>query len=184
MSAAHPLHESARHTYAQISKKFCAHYGVADAERHFTAIVKGIRDGCKPDKFGLIRFASLKDYWEHRQMEQRWSSDPASSKVDREPHTVEIYAVRAVGAGGELGVLTTAHELEDFIIGLASASSKFIHRRQNSADQLERDLLWIFKNSFPLAFKLAGYKADQVVERHVLMCGSNAPSADDIVASA
>lgn len=178
-----PLSEDVKHTYSQICVKVRHFYGVEDAERWFMLERRKVTAALKKDYLGIGPFSTLKAFWENRQMVSKWE-EPLHEQASDVKHTVQIYSVRAPGAGGELGVLTTAHEVDEFVSGLAAACAKYISEQPVNKPQLERDLAWIFRNAFPLAFKLAGYKADQVVERHVLMCGSNAPSADDIIASA
>lgn len=188
-----PLEESPKHTYLQICQKICKYYGVADAEHWFMLTKRRIMDRCLPDRWKFNRFDTLLHLWETRQLEYKFSHEKESMMRTDESlktgiaqpvsakHTVELYRVRGAGSNGEIGVLTTAHDLDTFISGLASACAQFV---QGGGVDKEHELLWIFKNSFPVAFKLAGYKADQVIERHVFMCGSNAPAADDIIASA
>lgn len=180
----HPFDENPRHTYQQIIAKLLSWYGIKNAEHWYAIERKRIADQCLPDRWGMLRHETIAQLWENRQMESKWKKDEVPGGVaPGSVHCVEIYAVRAPGAGGELGVLTTAHEIDLFVAGLASASAKYIASYAGDASRIERDLHWILKNALPLAFRLAGYKADQVVERHVLMCGSSAPSADDIVAT-
>lgn len=181
----HPFTEHPKHTYFQICEKVCDFYGVTDAERWFACHTKDIRNRCLPDPFGLTQHASMREFWEIRQMEAKYTegygSNGRNGAEQPAKHTVEIYRVRAPGSNGEIGVLTTTHDVDEFVSGLAIATAK--HLKDNPGD-VESAMRWIFKNAMPIAFKLAGYKAEQVVERHVLMCGSGAPSADDIIASA
>jgi hypothetical protein len=42
----------------------------------------------------------------------------------------------------------------------------------------------ILKNAMPIAFKLSGYKADEVMEQRTLVCGAISPVACEEVACA
>lgn len=179
-----PFWEHPRHSYLQICEKVKNYYGVADAEAWYGAHVAMIRKTCAEDPHRLGQFESLREYWEVRQMEFKWKDGAPvaqSAPTDQGKHCVELYRVRGPGSNGEIGVLTTSHEVDEFVSGLASACAAYL--KDNHGDS-EHALRWILRNAMPIAFKLSGYKADQVVERHVLMCGTGEPSSDDIVASA
>lgn len=182
----HPFRGHSKSVFG-FKRKICEWYGVKDADRWFQHERRQVVDLCRTDRLGIAQFTSLEELWEHKHMAEKWDDPPRHPRLDdaHDPHAVDIYTVRAPGAGGELGILTTAHDLDAFITGLATATAKYVFtHRDTNQQQIERDLAWIYRNAFPIAFKLSGYKADQVIERHLLMCGSNAPAADDIVASA
>lgn len=136
------------------------------------------------DEIALAASLKWKEEAENARLREKWSDmvNPQDVTEQSAKYSVELYRVRGPGSNGEIGVMTTSHELAQFISGLASASAAYL-ADAGKGDE-EHALNWIFKNAFPIAFKLAGYKAEQVVERHVLLCGSSAPAADDIIAGA
>lgn len=86
---------------------------------------------------------------------------------------------------GEFVVQTTATDLDSFIAELSEA----MHSADTSRPVAEIDdggllLMAVLKNAMPIAFKLAGYKADTVSEQRTLVCGAISPTSCEVVASA
>lgn len=84
---------------------------------------------------------------------------------------VRIYKDKA----GEFLVQTTCLDVEGFLGDLAESLHKL--------DGPDRDLaiLGVLQNAFPIAFKLAGYKAETVSEQRTLICGKASPNDADVV---
>jgi hypothetical protein len=87
---------------------------------------------------------------------------------------------------GEYVIQTTAIDVTTFISELAEAMHRAI--TQGSAEEIASDngikAMGILSNAMPIAFKLAGYKADAVSEQRTLVCGTVSPTSCEVVASA
>lgn len=81
---------------------------------------------------------------------------------------------------GEFVIQTTATDTDSFVSELAEAMSLAIV----DANDGGLTAMGIMKNAMPIAFKLAGYKADSVAEQRTLVCGVVSPNACEVVASA
>ena len=78
---------------------------------------------------------------------------------------------------GEYLVQTTCLTTETFIGELAEAISVC------AAEDAGLAALGILTNAMPIAFKLSGYKADQVREQRTLVCGNASPSDQDLIST-
>lgn len=79
---------------------------------------------------------------------------------------------------GDFVVQTTVSDVDSFIAELAEA----MHKLPSDDDGLA--MMGVLKNAMPIAFKLAGYKADTVYEQRTLSCGAISPDSSEVVASA
>ncbi len=93
--------------------------------------------------------------------------------------TVSLYSSTASGKE-EIVVQTNAQSLDLFIIGLADATSEAL--KDLSDTQRREKITMIFKNSFPLAFAISGYKAEKVTESRMLICGAVTPETSKLLA--
>lgn len=92
--------------------------------------------------------------------------------------TVSLYKSTASGAQ-EIVVQTNAQSLDVFISGLSDALGRALQDvPENSAAVIAATL----KNAFPIAFSIAGYKAEKVSESKLLTCGFASPDASELVA--
>lgn len=92
--------------------------------------------------------------------------------------TVSLYRSCATGAR-EIVVQTNAQSLDVFIDALADALSSAIDADpKNQAATIAATL----RNAFPVAFAIAGYKAEKVTESKLLTCGFASPDAAELVA--
>lgn len=87
---------------------------------------------------------------------------------------------------GQFVIQTTCLDVESFIAELAEALHCAVTK--GSAEEIAADgglgAMGILQNAMPIAFKLAGYKADTVTEQRTLLCGSILPTACEVVSSA
>ena len=83
---------------------------------------------------------------------------------------------------GDFVVQTTCLDHEAFISDLAEALPQVIDKSKDDAAAL--DTLGVLQKAMPIAFKLAGYKAENVSEQRTLVCGNAMPSSSDVVATA
>lgn len=83
---------------------------------------------------------------------------------------------------GEYVVQTTCLEADAFISDLSEALSEVVRKQANGEGALAA--LGILTNAMPIAFKLSGYKADNVSEQRTLICGAALPASSDVVATA
>lgn len=84
------------------------------------------------------------------------------------------------GATGEFAVQTTCLRAEEFVVELSEALAAAMQRDNDSS----LVAFGILKSAMPIAFKLSGYKADEVSEQRTLLCGSVSPAESSMVASA
>jgi hypothetical protein len=91
---------------------------------------------------------------------------------------VRIFADRH--GSGEYVVQTTATDGSTFLAELSEAMAEAVLASSDGA----LAAFGILSNALPIAFKLAGYKADTVAEQRTLLCGVVAPTACEVVASA
>jgi hypothetical protein len=80
--------------------------------------------------------------------------------------------------GGEFLVQTTCLDVDSFLSDFAEALSGAIGKANGEADMVAYGAL---QNAMPIAFKLAGYKADTVSEQRTLVCGRATPSDSDLL---
>lgn len=91
---------------------------------------------------------------------------------------VRIYQDRQ---SGEFVIQTTCLDVESFTADLAEALAEITKDANGDA---ALSTLGVLNNAMPIAFKLAGYKADTVYEQRTLMCGTALPHKSDLLASA
>lgn len=85
---------------------------------------------------------------------------------------------------GEYLVQTTCLDVDSFVSDLAEAFGKSLAEMEPGESGIgELAALGILTNAMPIAFKLAGYKADTVVEQRTLVCGRASPSNADLLVS-
>lgn len=82
---------------------------------------------------------------------------------------------------GEFLIQTTCLDVDAFVSDLADALSASLHEANGTADVVAHGIL---TNALPIAFKLAGYKAETVNEQRTLVCGRASPADSDLVATA
>ncbi len=82
---------------------------------------------------------------------------------------------------GEYVVQTTCLEPGAFISDLSEALADVVGKANGDGALAA---LGILTNAMPIAFKLSGYKADNVNEQRTLVCGTASPSSSDVVATA
>ena len=87
-------------------------------------------------------------------------------KLMKDPHT------------GDIVVQTTCLDAGSFIGELAEAMSAV----KKKDDELVT--LGILQSAMPIAFKLSGYKADEVQEQRLLWCGKISPAGCEDIAVA
>lgn len=81
---------------------------------------------------------------------------------------------------GEFVLQTTSLDVESFVSDLSEALSEAVMK----ADDGGITAMGILKNAMPIAFKLAGYKAETVQEQRTLVCGTVSPHNCEVVSSA
>ena len=81
---------------------------------------------------------------------------------------------------GDFVLQTTAIDTDAFMAELAEAMDSAI----KSSDDDGISALGILKNAMPIAYKLSGYKAENVKEQRTLVCGNISPHACEVVSSA
>ena len=79
---------------------------------------------------------------------------------------------------GEHVIQTSCLDTDSFIAELSEALTEALKKDGNDIMTLG-----ILSNAMPIAFKLAGYKADTVMEQRTLVCGKISPTACELVAS-
>lgn len=82
---------------------------------------------------------------------------------------------------GEYVVQTTCLDVDSFIADLSEALPQALG---SVKDDSALAALGIMQNAMPIAYKLSGYKADEVVEQRTLVCGRATPASSDLVVSA
>jgi hypothetical protein len=98
--------------------------------------------------------------------------------------TVSLYKSMASGTY-EVVVQTNAQSLDVFIVGLSDAlHAALVHEASapNASDNSQAMISAILKNAFPVAFAIAGYKAEKVSESKLLTCGFASPDASELLA--
>lgn len=81
------------------------------------------------------------------------------------------------GKTGEHVVQTTCLDTASFIAEISEALSTVIKGDAETT-------MSIMTNAMPIAFKLSGYKADDVRERRTLVCGNVSPDSATLISSA
>lgn len=78
---------------------------------------------------------------------------------------------------GEYVVQTSCLDMDSFTAELSEALANTITKGDAEV------AMSILSNAMPIAFKLAGYKADTVSEQRTLVCGTISPNSCDLVTS-
>jgi orotate phosphoribosyltransferase-like protein len=81
---------------------------------------------------------------------------------------------------GDFVVQTTCLDAGDFVSELAEAMSDAMATHQDEKDLVA---LGVLTNAMPIAFKLSGYKADNVQEQRTLVCGNVSPQACELIST-
>jgi hypothetical protein len=81
---------------------------------------------------------------------------------------------------GDYAVQTTCLNAEVYVMELSEALNDALRHENDGAVAA----YGILKNAMPIAFKLTGYKADEVSEQRTLLCGNVSPADSDMVSSA
>lgn len=81
-------------------------------------------------------------------------------------------------ASGEFVIQTTCLDVDSFTSDLAEALAGVLKKSNGDA---AIDALGILANAMPIAFKLAGYKAESVDEQRTLVCGKASPHKADLL---
>jgi len=85
-----------------------------------------------------------------------------------------------VGGTGEFVIQTTCLDADTFISELSEALDLAVKK----ADDGGLTALGVLKNAMPIAYKLSGYKAENVMEQRTLVCGNISPNSCEVVSSA
>jgi len=84
------------------------------------------------------------------------------------------------GITGDFVVQTTCLDASDFISELSEALSESINANIEGKDLVA---LGVLTNAMPIAFKLSGYKADNVQEQRTLVCGNVSPQSCELIST-
>lgn len=120
---------------------------------------------------------------ELERMREKWV-DKLTKPQQELSMTVSLYKSMASGAF-EVVVQTNAQSLDVFISALSDAMhAALVHEAStpNAPDQSQALIAATLKNAFPVAFAIAGYKAEKVSESKLLTCGFASPDASELLA--
>jgi hypothetical protein len=78
----------------------------------------------------------------------------------------------------EFVVQTTCLDADAFIGDLAEALAAVL---QKNGDDAPLVALGVLQSAMPIAYKLSGYKADNVTEQRTLLCGRASPNKSDLL---
>lgn len=106
---------------------------------------------------------------------RRNHAPPPTNESD--PQMVRIFHDKQ---SGEFVIQTTCLDADGFVADLSEALAAAV----KAADDAPTCALGILMNAMPIAFKLSGYKADEVSEQRTLVCGRALPASADLVATA
>lgn len=109
---------------------------------------------------------------------REFNSKP-TKESEKSEMTVSLYTSTASGKK-EIVVQTNAQSLDLYIAGLADALDSAIEN-MDSGSRVEM-LSSLLRNAFPVAFSIAGYKAERVSESRMLVCGAAAPGESNLLA--
>lgn len=79
---------------------------------------------------------------------------------------------------GEFVIQTTCLDADSFVSDLAEALADVVQKANGDA---AISALGVLSNAMPIAFKLSGYKAENVSEQRTLVCGAASPSSSDLL---
>jgi hypothetical protein len=80
---------------------------------------------------------------------------------------------------GEHVIQTSCLDVDSFTAELSEAIAEMM----NGKNVEPETVMGVLSNSMPIAFKLAGYKAENVNEQRTLVCGNVSPNACELVSS-
>jgi len=85
-----------------------------------------------------------------------------------------------VNGSGDFVIQTTCLDADSFLTEFAEAFDAAVVKANDGG----MTAMGILKNAMPIAYKLSGYKADNVQEQRTLVCGTISPNSCEVVASA
>ncbi len=110
---------------------------------------------------------------------QQFEESQLKNQPEEKIMTVSLYISTASGKQ-EIVVQTNAQSLDLYITGLADAMDAAIG--QMDASGRGALLASLLRNALPVAFSIAGYKAERVSESRMLVCGAAAPGESNLLA--
>ena len=85
-----------------------------------------------------------------------------------------------VNGTGDFVVQTTCLDADTFLSEFAEAFDAAVVKANDGGITA----MGVLRNAMPIAYKLSGYKAENVQEQRTLVCGSISPTSCEVVASA
>lgn len=85
-----------------------------------------------------------------------------------------------VKGSGDFVIQTTCLDVDSFLSEFAEAFDSAVVKANDGG----LTAMGILKNAMPIAYKLSGYKAENVQEQRTLVCGTVSPNSCEVVASA
>jgi len=81
---------------------------------------------------------------------------------------------------GDFVVQTTCLDTDTFLSEFAEAFDSAVIKANDGGITA----MGVLRNAMPIAYKLSGYKAENVQEQRTLVCGNVSPTSCEVVASA
>lgn len=81
---------------------------------------------------------------------------------------------------GDFVIQTTCLDVDSFLSEFAEAFDAAVVKANDGGITA----MGILKNAMPIAYKLSGYKAENVQEQRTLVCGTVSPNSCEVVSSA
>ncbi len=85
-----------------------------------------------------------------------------------------------VNGTGDFVVQTTCLDADTFLSEFAEAFDAAVIKAKDGGITA----MGVLRNAMPIAYKLSGYKAENVQEQRTLVCGNISPTSCEVVASA
>ena len=85
-----------------------------------------------------------------------------------------------VNGTGDFVVQTTCLDADTFLSEFAEAFDAAVVKANDGGITA----MGVLRNAMPIAYKLSGYKAENVQEQRTLVCGNISPNSCEVVASA
>lgn len=85
-----------------------------------------------------------------------------------------------VSGTGDFVVQTTCLDADTFLSEFAEAFDAAVVKANDGGITA----MGVLRNAMPIAYKLSGYKAENVQEQRTLVCGNISPTSCEVVASA
>lgn len=85
-----------------------------------------------------------------------------------------------VNGTGDFVVQTTCLDTDTFLCEFAEAFDSAVIKANDGGITA----MGVLRNAMPIAYKLSGYKAENVQEQRTLVCGNVSPTSCEVVASA